>query len=218
MKTKLCKPILIESKEDYGITLGVNITRNIPGAMRGQHYQLILISLDTNDDIKPGDKYYSFETETIDILEENELSMSYDRKVIATQDQLPNEYIQQFVEEYNKYEVKDVEIEMIDNKQQLEECVENIEEICLEEHENIEDSPYYEQYCLAVKDIDNIVYQLKLTNGFITIVKEKPILYTTQEVIKLLDSFGQHVSMELVGRRFEMIGELSKWFETNKKK
>ena len=34
------------------------------------------------------------------------------KKVIATQSQIPPEYIQQFIEEYNKGEVKDIEIEM----------------------------------------------------------------------------------------------------------
>ena len=106
------------------------------------------------NDIKPGDKYYSFETETIDILEENELSMSYDRKVIATQDQLPNEYIQQFVEEYNKGEVKDVEIEMTTTT--YDDWMEN------------GTSPVYPKP--------------KLTMGFITIINKEPILYTEEEV------------------------------------
>lgn len=167
MKTKKCRPVLVESKENTGITLGINITRNIPGIMRGQNYQLILISLDPDEKIEVGDKYIvelfnvkgkstGFHLESCNVINDvwvNNTSVDLTRhinnckKVIALQSQLSPEYIQQFIEEYNKDKVKDVEIEMVTMNKG---------------YNNHEDSPYNEI------DIP------KLTNGFVTIV-EKPI-------------------------------------------
>lgn len=113
MKTKLVRPVLVESKEKTNIMLGDNITRNIPGAMRGTYYQLILISLE-NEKIEVGDKYYDKHNQLIlSATTQSDHNIYNYKKVIATQSQLSPEYIQQFIEEYNKGDVKDVEIETI---------------------------------------------------------------------------------------------------------
>ena len=99
------------------------------------------------------------------------------KKVIATQPQLSPEYIQQFIEEYNKGEVKDVEIEM--------------------------------EWTLGNEEDDNQnlipVLVPKLTNGFITIGKKEPILYTEEEVKSLFIEFNPSLST-------------LDWFNKNKKK
>lgn len=266
MKTKLCKPVLVEINEESNLfrKKGADFLEYIPNNnYEGPYigYELILISLDPDDKIKEGDiipYVICWANETYEYFNSNngirKSKIPYVKKVIATQDQIPPEYIQQFVKEYNEDEVKDVEIEI---------------DLFWNNGGKYGIQPFPNE---TATEKDR-VYKSKLTNGFITIVKEEPeavffstkfnketitlygagkfqeekivlnktkasllfidlykflefdkgsseepILYTTKEVIKLLDSFGQHVSMELVGRRFEMIGELSKWFETNKKK
>ena len=64
MRTKKCRPVLVESKENTGITLGINITKNIPGAMRGQNYELILISLE-DEKIEVGEIGLDFRDNTL---------------------------------------------------------------------------------------------------------------------------------------------------------
>ena len=131
MKTIKVRPILVDSK---GHCLSI-----LPNK------QLILISLD--DEIKVGDKHY-FEGEvkyttkqTIEYL--NSSGDNTFKKVIATQEQISPEYIQQFIEEYNKGKVKDFEIEMKD--------------WC-----DYDDNP--------CGGLDKPDWRPKLTNGFVTIV------------------------------------------------
>jgi len=187
MKTKKCKPVLIESKENTGITLGINITKNIPGAMRGQNYQLILISLE-DEKIEVGDKCYHPSTGLIEIIEKETL-ITYSnykfkttdekcwicdltnetKKVIATQDQISPEYITKFVDQYNNGEVNDVEIEVYTMN---------------EGYTDVNDYPYQE------------INILKLSNGFITIIEKKePTLYTEEEVYELFNSFRKDFSL-----------------------
>ena len=205
MKTKKCKPVLIESKENTGITLGINITKNIPGAMRGQNYQLILISLE-DEKIEVGDKWiYICPINGVDygdkgdaIVTNNLKSNWFDKlhdktnykKVIATQDQLSPEYIAKFIKQYNNGKVEDVEIEVL---------------IMNEGYTDINDYPYQEI------DIP------KLTNGFITIVEKKePLLYTEEEVYELFNYFRKDFSLD---RGIQMLDvQLKGWLYRNKKK
>ena len=110
MKTKKCKPVLVESKENTGITLGINITKNIPGAMRGQNYELILISLE-DEKIEVGDMLLDSNLkdsfELFSPYENNDIPVYEFYKVIATQEQISPEYIAKFVEQYNNGKVED---------------------------------------------------------------------------------------------------------------
>ena len=242
MKTKKCKPVLIESKENTGITLGINITKNIPGAMRGQNYQLILISLE-DEKIEVGDKWiYICPINGVDygdkgdaIVTNNLKSNWFDKlhdktnykKVIATQDQLSPEYIAKFIKQYNNGKVDDIEIEM--------------EEFC--DEQTIASASGF-----SLKVPINIEYKPKLTNGFVTIVnkeqyiipkfgtaefnemcsrifggkpKQEPILYTEEEVLQLLYKWSVYkVNIELEKLADELPNILSydEWFEQNKKK
>lgn len=122
MKTKLCRPVLVESKELPNIgdivkskfndihILTKNDTKSYIKTITKQ--QLILISLDPDEKIEVGDtlidirdnKLFKIERILTNHYESGVMSYqkSYCRKVIATQSQLSPEYIQQFIEEYNK--------------------------------------------------------------------------------------------------------------------
>jgi len=179
LKTKLVKPILVDAKEyvDKYPFLGLDNNKlslysetTNPSNFNVIPKQLILISCVSGETINPGDKYYDEHYSLVLIATNQSDHNIYNyKKVIVQQDHLSPEYIQKFIGEYNNGQITDIYIEMEDNKELLEEIVDNIEQICLEECDNVEDSPYYEQYCLAIKDMDNIVYNPKLTNGFITI-------------------------------------------------
>ena len=107
MITKLVRPILIKSKENTEIILGVNITRNIPGDLRGQNYELILISLE-NEKIEVGDEVCDGKYIEKAITDYYIIS----KKVIAHQSQISPELIQHLIAEYNSGDMKDFEIEM----------------------------------------------------------------------------------------------------------
>lgn len=167
MKTKLCRPVLVESKEHNKLRLDNNGKLTFEPHIQGLSYsglihtyqQLILISLDPDEKIEVGDKYlvelFKITGESVGLqLEEcrqidniwinnfdvvSTRHISNCKKVISTQSQLSPEYINQFIEEYNKGEVKYVEIE-------------------------------FEEYGTIMKDFKDINFRPKLTNGFITIV------------------------------------------------
>ena len=276
MKTKLCRPVLVEDKKihqdfpqnEYRDYLSLLIPKH-PGAspilslFRQANFtnkinpqQLILISLDPDEKIEEGDSWIGHkigeiekESKLVLITPENRKSILHHvvksnfGKVIATQDKISPEYIQQFIEEYNKGEVKDVEIEMITMN---------------EGHNKPEDYPFQEI------DIP------KLTNGFITIIEKsniekqadlveeiafenlkvkEPITYTEEEVLEYLNSLNdlleekQYISninegvistsnmsskeINELNKREEYIQSITndnfgidvkKWFEQNRKK
>lgn len=163
MKTKLCKPVLIESKltlnsiDNKDIKLnyskGCIVKYNIQNYYH-MVYQLILISLDPDEKIEVGNICYDLESPRLFTCAVGEnvlfrLLKNKAAKVIAIQSQLSPEYIQQFVEEYNKCEIKDVEIEM-------------------------EDWCDYDDDC-TWGGLDKADYRIKLTNNFITIVNKEEI-------------------------------------------
>lgn len=198
MKTKICRPVLIESNEPsiigrlkYGSSKLV-LYPNPIGINNGDGngtlpQQLILISLVSNEKIEAGDlatdgidlcritdlsnEFYSIESLDKKIKFENKpigLLINGLTKVTATQSQLHPEYIQQFIEKYNKHEVKDVEIEM--------EMFWN--------NKKFKHQPFPDEFATE-KDR---VYDPKLTNGFVTIVETD----TEEDFIKVYDNIGGH--------------------------
>ena len=106
------------------------------------------------------------------------------KKVIARQSQIPLEYISKFIEQYNNGCVEDLEIEMIDNGYEV------------------------DMEGIGGCDIGWMSkFELKLTNGFVTIVEKEPISYTEGEVLNLLHKL-----------EFDKNINLAAWFEQNKKK
>lgn len=173
MKTKLCRPILVEVKEKDNktypakIAMENNILFDCYSCKYSYHtakfYDLILVSLD--DKIEVNETYYSTIHEAIFTSLHKNQYFENEFKVIATQDQLSPDYIKKFIEEYNKGEVKDVEIEM---------------EWILEFDED--------ESMTHCREISIPVNQPKFTNGFITIVKrEDQLMYTEDEVREILE-------------------------------
>lgn len=203
MKTKLCRPILVETKESTNIfkdhtglfhsNLNLQTGHSINSSVIG--YNLILISLDPNEKIEVGDKYYDSHNDLIlAATAQSDHNVYQYKKVIATQFQLPEEYIQRFVEGYNSGNIKDVEIEM----------------------EGIL-PPVGGQTCGGGAVVYFIGYKPKLTNGFVTIVdKKESILYTEEEVIDYMAEFISYVFVSWLNDITPI--NVVEWFKQNKKK
>lgn len=174
---KLCRPILVvTNKKDTNLFKKHNILYYTKGMITSggsiQAYELILVSLDPDEKIEVGNKCIKFGN----IYKGGYIEHIYSpvdfafpeidfKKIIATQSQLSPEYINQFVEEYNKNKINNIEIEMIDNG--------------------------YEVDMEGVGGMDwgdtcwNSKIEPKLTNGFITVVK-KPMI---EQIIKIDNNF-----------------------------
>lgn len=214
MKTKLVRPVLVESKEPTELILSaadkykyLHKTEYYGSAMESTlgkdvYQQLILISLE-DEKIEVGDKYLLPNGIITSAATDYKRPDDY-KKIIATQSQLSPEHIHQFIKEYNKGEVKDIRIEM---------------------EEYTDGNGMYR---------NSKMFQPKLTNGFITIVEKLQIPkisaddlpltngnYTEEEVIELLEkafikaaSYAGFVSYYgLMPKKYA-----KEWFEQNKKK
>lgn len=181
MKTKLCRPVLIETKnpsqlylhETKGLVKLAPVEHE-PGMYGGSNQQLILISLDPDEKIEENDLYIHFNSNTNEyslfkadekfddgnnpnIIDRREFVYHYwNKKVIATQSQLSPEYIQQFIEQYNTGKVEDIEIKM---------------ELFWNNGGKFGIQPFPNEIATE-KDR---VYLPKLTNSFVTIVKKEDI-------------------------------------------
>lgn len=222
MKTITVRPILVESKEPTDLFIGktyrvLHYNNPTPEEIFKHYQQLILISLE-DEKIEIGDLFYSIYRKRVsratrieedgtvifdDVLCENSFPPSSNsttiKKVIATQDQLSPELIQQLLDEYNSEGMKDFEIEM--------DLIQTIKK-------GVGKYDHPERY----------KWEPKLTNGFVTVVKKEPILYTEEEVESLCN---QSYNYGFKGGLYEHSGVQSKehncnsfndWFEQNKKK
>lgn len=173
------------------------------------YYQLILASIDSTDKISSNDLFTDLVTIRTCTHCENDTIYCFDSsppyvqktgqyKVMALQSQIPEYYIQQFVDEYNKEAIKDVEIEMKNEQSDCHGCTEDC----------------YEEGCKQHKP--------KLTNGFINIINNK------DEVIgKPLEKYinEKHTQEECAGfidgydtrKKEEIINNLLAVSEENKK-
>lgn len=213
MKTKLVRPVLVETKEKStfkgqlclnGIYLFSARESDNVGNLNPQ--QLILISLE-DEKIEVGNSWiYIDPINGIDYGEnghaivKNNLNSSWFEKlhdklnyhkVIATQDQISPEYIAKFVEQYNNGKIEDVEIKMDDNG----------EESWI--GDDYSGEPFWSEKL-----------EPSLTSGFITIVEKKePTLYTEEEVWNIIVQ-----SILFRNKSKDWYNELPNWFEQNKKK
>lgn len=199
MKTKLCRPILIETKNDSRLfTMNGVLKYTFNGGFLCYHppkwlmFNLHIISLDPNEKIEEGDWY-------IDDCDKVRQAVTSDKdywnarpdyhKIIASTDKsldLPQpslEYIQQFIEEYNTDDIKDVRVEM------------KSEDFCTWESNNM----YASRYVIKVNE-----------NNLITVHPVEPIVYNEEEVKDLMLKFNKEFNL-MVGYKF------LKWFEQNKK-
>ena len=216
MKTKKCRPVLVECsrksrKGDLVISpigLGIHIS-DIEYSFHNKQ-QLILISLE-DEKIEVGDLVYDTLKNRLFNARSNYDGMEYIHKVIATQDKISPEYIAKFIEQYNNGKVDDVEIEMQEwNKAKMPKDF----------------LKYIEPGCglPIIAGSEEVYYKPKLTNKFVTIVtiveKKEPILYTEEEVLQLLYKWSVYkVNIELEKLADELPNILSydEWFEQNKK-
>lgn len=247
MKTKLVRPILVETKNKSRIChlsqkgkefndlrfLGVEA----PIILDSINYQLILISLDPDEKIEVGDTCYLdyvhrhepdknpikiFTGQITNSLYHFTDGSSYFpvtiKKVIATQDQLSPDLINQLVAEYNNGGMQDFEIEM-------------------------EEYDHDEEWSDIGGAYETFKVRLKLTNGFVTVVdtviekplddyikkkhsqdrcmgfidgyntrkSEEPISYTEEEVYKLFKKSCERLTNRFISSDIE-------WFNENKKK
>lgn len=118
MKTKLVRPVLMPVDKSFlylhgGKLYNNRTTMHIPDGKQ-QPQQLILISLE-DEKIEVGENYYNTRLNKVfEAIANDGYPSKEDCKVIATQEQLSPELIQQLVDEYNNGGMKDFEIEMIE--------------------------------------------------------------------------------------------------------
>jgi hypothetical protein len=176
MNTEKVRPILFEMNNESDIfrkkgsdLLEYELYNKYQGAYIG--YQLIFISLNPDEKIEKGDLFYDTHSKII-----NNASVNFGRigndsakKVMATQDQIPEEYIQQFISEYNENNVNDVKIE----------C----EELCKYGRIILPKSPYNNE---SNSDMSIYFNRPKLTNGFISIKKNQERLLNISDIMDML--------------------------------
>ena len=238
MKTKKVRPVLVEAIDKNDIyNLLLRPKGNVLKCNTGAEYrrllflswipqELILISLE-DDKIEEGDWYcylsYKGDYKLNQYNEEkhfNEdpcvtLANLKAKKVIARQSQIPLEYISKFIEQYNNGCVEDFEIK----------CGGSYEEFldfCGKLGYDYDRAfGWYKRTdpggnrpnTSKLEDLFN--KYPKLTNGFVTIVENEPILYTEEEVKHLCLCAMSDAQDNIRQYPYEYIDE---WFEQNKKK
>lgn len=217
MKTKKVRPVLVETKDTTsplwsykGRRLYYNQANfNDPDEII--YFQLVLVSLE-DDEIEIGDYvyfgYHIFKVTTalkdalivtnpIEGTQQTLIGIDGFKKVIATQDQIPDDYIEEFVYKYGFGKAENIEIKM----------------------EGFVQSSTWEYD-------DPEGYKPKLTNGFVTIVEKEPILYSKRDLISLLEEYEQTLDDTVKDEWYTTTKELFKdmkeqfldWLEQNKKK
>lgn len=228
MKTKLCKPILVEIKDKTssiwsykGRKLYYNQANfNDPDETR--YYELILISLDPEEKIEVGDTYYDeFPTtpfgisDSYDFIKKCKYPKALDEgcyKVIATQSQLPLQYIQQFIEQYNKGEVEDIEIEM--NSVLIAESSDKYENNDIIVNGTLVDSIHHELEEEIQKAIKKHNIPKLNDENQVQIVEKKPILYTEEEVLAFCK---KSYNLRTIDKEVRDTKSFENWYEQNKK-
>lgn len=192
MKTKsiIGRPILIVSQDT---NIGFKIFKEFDGTLTysgfpsncsSEQKELVIISVDNNEKILVHDDIirinpngnttgYIFKASNVEVSTQSHKGFA---KVLARQSIIHQSYIQQFIEQYNKAEVKDIEIDM-EYKYQYEcDCFKvDITDGC--------DNPKH-----------NIIIQIpKLINGFISI-KEIKSEELSMEEVKDLFLYGTNKS------------------------
>ena len=225
MKTKKCRPVLIEIDKSFlyiheSRLYNNRITMHIPDGKQIPQ-QLVLISLEyekieVNDicyyeNNLSGGKflvkyignniYHKLGINPIEEYGSNEGGIiplkSEVFKVIAIQDQLSLEYISKFVEQYNRGCVEDVEIEVISINEQR--------------HIN---NPEYISNILDYQSRLNLTS--KITDSFITIIEKKePVLYTEEEVKEFV---FRAYNLRTEDHVVRSTNSLNDWFDQNKKR
>lgn len=115
MKTKIYRPVLVSTginAHDTFMVGNLEYHTDKKLSINGIEQKLVLVSLDPDEKIEAGDECYNYTLQSIKIADTSYYNEFGWFKVIAIQHQLPLEYIFKFMEEYNRGDVKDVEVEM----------------------------------------------------------------------------------------------------------
>ena len=254
MNTKLCRPILVENKDTPNVgdivkskfedihILTKNDSKEYIKTVAKQ--QLILISLE-DEKIKVGDMVLRMEESSKQLInpykncfiekctdiEENHWE---DLKVIATQSQLSPEYIQQFIEEYNNDDVKDIEIEMeeygrfntINHPYEISRPKLTSGFVTIVEKDSYHEWYYsnhpksrYEmlKHCYPNFTGDITIEMIKHIKEVFNKSHIKPILYTEEEVEELCSQAHIHGYSLCLGTTDDLL-DFTEWFKQNKKK
>ena len=212
MMTKEVRPILISTSKKshiYSSQHRLHYEKYPDKKVIAGNKSLYLVSLE-DDNIEVGDKFYykHFNTYIVDTANERTDMANinkpdgYFKKVIATQEQLPKEYIQQFINEYNLNTVKDIEIEM-------EEYWVNL--LGIGEEKRIKPKLDSNGHVIIIGSINKTT----ITFPEITLDSGSHILYSEEEVKALLSkAFDDFIQDD-----DDTIGfNLNDWWNNNKKK
>ena len=200
MKTKKVRPVLVEIKDASNIFENNDKTLSFyehkqHASSGGKKFELILISLE-DEKIEVGNEYLDdcgLIRKAVTSDEDYWKRRPDYKKVIARQSQISPEYISKFIELYNKGCIEDLNIEMEYFENDTSECI------------GMDGEPN----CVLFNG-----FTPKLTNGFVTIVEKEPIIYTEEEVRKLISEALYHFCPMNNHRK----GDEIDWFENNKKK
>lgn len=204
MKTKKVRPVLIETKEKSRLChLSAKgkelndlrfLTIEVPIILDSINYELILISLE-DEEIEVGDMVYfgDFLLKVIEVLEDSLIIIN------------PYDGIKQELVGINRFK------KVIARQSQI--SLEYIAKV-VEQYNTgyVEDIEIEMEGKIALDGHTIIGIEPKLINGFVTIVEKEPILYTEEEVWKLLNKCLDYQEHRLDNMT------VKDWFEQNKKK
>jgi hypothetical protein len=223
MKTLLVRSVLVESKEvtnlwSYKGRRLYYDQANFNDEDETIYYQLILISLDPDEKIEEGDlKYGCGRLEKQDAFRYENTTIIGTiiwRKVIATQDQLSPELINQLVSEYNNGGMQDFEIEMFhDWSTEIEHGLDPITDSTFTVKPKLTNGFVY----VAENPVFGILNDPKV-NGVDyenTPVPDYPPIYTEDEVNLLFHKYLDDHSVLNTHRNHAI---MDVWFNENKKK
>ena len=189
---------------------------------------IILFSNRRGYEIKQVKSIY-IKDKTLECTDKELVMLEQSRKVIATTDSslmyysnngrvgynLPNlsqQFIQHYIEEYNKGNViTKVDVEYEDLTEQLQESVDNLRDNCLEDFDNEEESPYYHLLEQAIIELGNYIPKLKVNPDNTINIKPIKDSWSREEVIKLIEKFNDNI--EYVYNYGEEA--LNEWIEEN---
>ena len=136
-------------------------------------------------------------------------NLTYCKKIIATTDKslgLPQpskEFIEAYVKAYNEGNII------------TEAMVEYEPDYSKNCKIAVEDCHKYMQNSVNCKGCSQAEIKLNVKSDNTISIRKVKDSWNREEVIKLLNDFGEHVAFEVSGRNYSMIGELNKWIKEN---
>lgn len=168
---KKCKVVMLDAKNSTGLAFSFKTNELFVPVFDSLNYKECIykhLYILSDDEIKKGDYFYIpdntaiFQIEKAEYFEDNLINGWVKKacfKIIASTDfslgvlYLDENFIKQYVEANGFDEIL---VEYENKQEELEESVDNLLECCNEDfEEHIEESPYYNIYCEALKELNN---------------------------------------------------------------